>query len=403
MTRPTDGCISIYDYGYTSAHDVGQTINVNGQLISYFSGIEALYYDSNENEWLDLDLCSSWSDQAWCLFNDPRPAWVDEKVHSSANPAAAPGMNGNDYMFYTVAHWEGDVGCVGLGKNTQPNDALNPRWQDMGPVVCNTVQSREIGDTLAIDAEFFRDFQGKPWMVYGSHFSGIWMVELDEQTMKIKSGTTSWSLDNVYCPPTDIAFRPRSAAQAALCGDKVDESGEFIHVAVGDRSDFFENQDLPVPSSTVEAAFIYPYNGYYYLFVNWGACCNQLDSTYNIRVGRTPNLKWPFKDKNGQIMGDGGGSLFFENKDLESNSEQFVGPGHAGILEYNNEFIFSFHFYSASNGGEGSAGYRKMEWDADGWPTVTKFLPNFMNGCSTNAGTPGTTTQGNGPPETTTV
>ena len=53
----------------------------------------------------------------------------------------------------------------------------------------------------------------------------------------------------------------------------------------------------------VEAAYVWPKRvdgiGYYYLFVNWGACCSGVDSTYEIRVGRSTNPMGPFLDKNG--------------------------------------------------------------------------------------------------------
>jgi len=64
----------------------------------------------------------------------------------------------------------------------------------------------------------------------------------------------------------------------------------------------------------VEAAYVWPkvVNSiqYYYLFVNWGACCSGgVNSTYQIRVGRSStNPLGPFNDKNGVDMMNGGGS-----------------------------------------------------------------------------------------------
>ena len=46
-------------------------------------------------------------------------------------------------------------------------------------------------------------------------------------------------------------------------------------------------------SNTEEASFLYQHGGYYYLFCNWGGCCAGVDSTYNIRVGRSTNVSGP--------------------------------------------------------------------------------------------------------------
>ena len=45
-------------------------------------------------------------------------------------------------------------------------------------------------------------------------------------------------------------------------------------------------------------------DGYYYLFVNWGLCCQGVNSTYNVRVGRstTPSV---FRDKSDVLMANG--------------------------------------------------------------------------------------------------
>jgi arabinan endo-1,5-alpha-L-arabinosidase len=287
------------------------------------------------------------------------------------------------WMAWTVADWEADKACVALGENTA-SDPSKPRWEDRGPIVCSTKTTTGLGDTLAIDAEFFTDFSGKTWLVYGSHFSGIWIVELDPNTRKIKSGTTEWSKANTYCPSLSGT---RSTSQAQLCGNTENLNGEFRHVAIGTRENYWENQHLPIPASLVEAAFIYPHNGFYYLFVNWGACCKGLDSSYEIRVGRTDSLDKPFLDKAGVSMGDGGGTSFFANTDsgAAAGQEKFTGPGHPGIYKHTDgEYVFTFHFYSSTSGNPGgSVGQRKLLWDAQGWPVLTKDLPNFMGGCST--------------------
>ena len=83
----------------------------------------------------------------------------------------------------------------------------------------------------------------------------------------------------------------------------------------------------------IEASFIYKKGQYYYLFVNWFGCCNGIDSTYEIHMGRSLHVNGPYVDKNGIDMREGGGSLLLQEEG------RFIGPGHAGILQGITDFI----------------------------------------------------------------
>src|SRR5205823_486074 len=118
-------------------------------------------------------------------------------------------------------------------------------------------------------------------------------------------------------------------------------------------------------TSTEEGAFVYKYNGYYYLFVNFGGCCSGVDSTYNIRVGRSASITGPYVDKNNVSMLSGGGTMLLES------TGRFIGPGHAGILNDNGTYWFTYHYYDGNGGGAAKLAVNKLQWGADGWPTVT--------------------------------
>ena len=61
----------------------------------------------------------------------------------------------------------------------------------------------------------------------------------------------------------------------------------------------------------IEAPYVHKNNGFYYLFVNWFGCCNGVDSTYEIHIGRSNSITGPYVDKNGVDMRLGGNMFFF--------------------------------------------------------------------------------------------
>jgi len=124
-------------------------------------------------------------------------------------------------------------------------------------------------------------------------------------------------------------------------------------------------------NSSIEASFIYQHGGYYYLFVNWGTCCSGINSTYNIRVGRSTSITGPYVDRKGLNMVSSGGSMFLES------TARYVGPGQAGILSDNGTNWFTYHYYDGNNGGTATLGLAPLTWSADGWPKVTNDWSAF--------------------------
>jgi arabinan endo-1,5-alpha-L-arabinosidase len=188
---------------------------------------------------------------------------------------------------------------------------------------------------MAIDPSVFRGPDGTLFMAFGSHWTGIWIVELDPLTGHLApEANRAWSRDNPA----------------------------FHQVAKGPPTEEFPD------GGAIEAAFVYRYGDYYYLFVNWGICCNGVNSTYNIRVGRSLSPTGPYLDQDGVDMIDREGSLVLESEG------RYIGPGHAGILPYRQDgqikYIFTFHFYDGEHDGKATLGMRELIWQ-DGWPVVT--------------------------------
>jgi arabinan endo-1,5-alpha-L-arabinosidase len=217
-------------------------------------------------------------------------------------------LNGEYYLYYSVSSWGQYVSAVGL--LTSPT--LNPnspdyQWTDRGMVV----HSSEGEDLNAIDPGVIHAPDGTLWICYGSYHGNIELVELNPKT-GLRLATNS--------PVTIIA-----------------------------------NQS--------EASDIIFHDKYFYLFVNHGSCCQGSNSTYNIRVGRSPKITGPYFDRFGEPMTQGGGTLFLaaEGKD--------IGPGHFGLLVDDGVEKFSCH-YEAELGRNGRSilDLRPLLWTLDGWP-----------------------------------
>jgi arabinan endo-1,5-alpha-L-arabinosidase len=244
------------------------------------------------------------------------PAWAAEAV-----PANRGGLDfwapdvirlGDRYLlYYSVSTFGKNTSAIALATNPTL-DPADPAflWTDQGIVI----QSNDKSDFNTIDPAAILDADGKLWMSFGSFWSGIRLIELDPKTGK------------------------RIAADSP------------VHSLA--RSD------------SIEASYIFRHGDYYYLFVNWGTCCRGADSTYNIRVGRCRAITGPYLDKEGKDLRTGGGTL------LLATDGQFIGPGHAGIIQENDKFWMSMHFYDGSRRGAGTLAIRPLSWDAEGWPVV---------------------------------
>ena len=242
------------------------------------------------------------------------PAWTTNTIQGNNGTFWAPDVVhlGNRYLlYYAVSTWGKRTSAIGLATNATL-DPADPdyAWKDEGPVIQTTDQS----DCNAIDPAITLDNDGKLWLAYGSYWTGIKLVELDPATGK-RRATNS--------PISSLAY-----------------------------------------NSSIEASYIYHHEGFYYLFVNWGQCCQGVRSTYNIRIGRAQNITGPYHDKEGVDMLAGGGSLFL------GSVGPLIGPGHAGIITADGKDWLSCHFYDGTREGSRTLAILPLRWDAAGWPEV---------------------------------
>jgi arabinan endo-1,5-alpha-L-arabinosidase len=224
-------------------------------------------------------------------------------------------FNGRWHLYYSVSSWGRNRSAIGVAVNkTIDVRGSDYKWVDGGIVI----ESHRSDNYNAIDPAVFVDEDNRVWLAFGSFWSGIKLIEIDPKTGKrISSDSPIYSLASA-------------------------------------------------PNGEIEAPFIYKRGKYYYLFVNYGLCCRGISSTYNVRVGRSKDIRGPYLDKDGRDMLNGGGSLFLKSDKGE------IGPGHIGIFKHQGVEYCSYHFYDPARGGLPSLSIRRIQWDTNDWLIVLK-------------------------------
>ena len=286
------------------------------------------YTNGGVSQWSSKDMVN-WRREAPVFTTTP--AWV---------PEAVPGFRGVGFWAPDIilhkGMWHLYYSASAFGKNTSAigltiNKTLNPaspdyKWVDQGMVV-KSVPGRDLWN--AIDPNIAFDEKGTPWMSFGSFWNGIKLFKLSED-MKTIAQPEEWYT---------IAARQR----------------DFTKVADGNAGG---------ASAAVEGPFIFKKDNYYYLFISWDRCCAGLQSTYNIRVGRSEKITGPYLDKEGVDLAKGGGTLVLGGDVTEPKT--VFALGHNSAYTFDGTDYLVFHKYVQ----EGSRlGIEKLGW-VDGWPVI---------------------------------
>jgi arabinan endo-1,5-alpha-L-arabinosidase len=118
--------------------------------------------------------------------------------------------------------------------------------------------------------------------------------------------------------------------------------------------------DRGSPPNAIEAATISVHDGDYYLFASFDSCCQGLNSTYNVRVGRSDSVTGPYVGRDGTPMLEGGGTQLLETDGTR------IGPGGESA---SNGYL-AWHYYDGAAAGAPRLAISRLDWDADGWPVV---------------------------------
>jgi arabinan endo-1,5-alpha-L-arabinosidase len=244
------------------------------------------------------------------------PSWFKEAVPGSSWVWApdVTRFGGRYLLYYSVSTFGSNRSCIGLATNTTL-DPSHPdyKWLDQGAVIC----SDRYDDWNAIDPNFVVDGGDQPWLAFGSFWSGIKLAQLDPRTGKLMAGRRNL---------IPLASRPLSHA--------------------------------------VEAPFLVHHGDYFFLFLSFDRCCQGVDSTYKVMVGRSLSVTGPYIDRRGASLLEGGGTQVL------STQGRVRGPGHNAVLRDGKRTWFVHHFYDADFHGARTLQIRPLHWDDDGWPRV---------------------------------
>ena len=256
-----------------------------------------------------------------CLLTD-KPAWVKGALPSNDGAYWAPDFVDHDRIIYSVADdfETGEKSCLGLVLQTETG-----LWRDRGrPLVCLTT-GEDSPEASVIDPSIFTAPDGPSYLVTGGGVIRIAEIDRDAEDLAL---------------PEDL------------------EGPGWTDIAIGPIEDRDER-------GWVEAAHIVARDGYFYLFVNWGACCRGAGSTYEIRVGRANTPHGPYVDSAGTPLMQGGGAL------LGGGGGWLRGPGHSSVRRTKAGDVLSFHYYDARRGGLPWIGEVYLDWRA-GWPDIRR-------------------------------
>jgi len=227
------------------------------------------------------------------------------------------------HLYYAVSSFGSQNSAIGLATNaTLDPNSPDYEWVDQGEVL----RSKPGDKWNAIDPNLVLDENGEPWLVWGSFWQGIWMRKIELSTGQLDQN--------------DSTVR---------------------HLA--DRSTGPDN------TAAIEAPFIISRNGKWYLFVSFDQCCQGIDSTYNVRVGRSDTLTGPYLDRDNVPLTEGGGTPVL------SAYGRWKGPGHNGILLEDGTYWMVYHAYDAKQIGISKVRIESITWDSNGWPTLPSQTP----------------------------
>ncbi len=219
---------------------------------------------------------------------------------------------GNKYVLhYSMSVWGGEWTC-GIGAATA--DKPEGPFTDHGKLF----RSNEINVQNSIDP-FYIEEGGKKYLFWGS-FSGIYYIELTDDGLAVKEGST-----------------PQQVAGKAYEGTYIHKKGD-----------------------------------YYYLFASIGSCCEGLNSTYTTVVARSENLFGPYVDKSGRRMLDNNHEV------LIHKNNAFVGAGHNSEIvtdKAGSDWVL-YHAVSTKNPAGRVLMLDKVTWD-NGWPSVAGDSPSI--------------------------
>jgi arabinan endo-1,5-alpha-L-arabinosidase len=241
-----------------------------------------------------------------------KPSWITTTDPGNPNHLWAPEVRyfgGKFHLYYSASRFGSKQSCIGHA--TRASLGSGPDWVDDGEaLLCSNLGGNQ-HDYNAIDPSPFEGEDGQIWLAFGSFWGGLKLVRLDEDGRR-------------------------------------------------DGPDFFS---LATRANTaVEAPQLHYRAPYYYLFESVDSCCQGVNSTYKIMVGRASDVEGPYVDVAGGSLAEGAGSLVL------SGGARWRGPGHNAILVDGARTYNVYHSYDADSNGVPTLRIADLTWTDDGWP-----------------------------------
>lgn len=206
--------------------------------------------------------------------------------------------------------------------------------------------------TNAIDPAVFYDENGNLWMIYGSWFGGLYMLELDEKT-----GLRDYNVKYETKANVSDAYMGIRAAG----GDFSSGEGPYIEYMVDPNTG----------------------KGYYYLFVSYGYFNS--NGGYNMRIFRSENPSGPYIDQNGNSaiytrgVGDANtkgviGERLMSNYQWSCNDRPFKAQGHnSALMDDDGKLYVVYHTKFDDAYGFHEVRVHQMFINEDGWLTAAPY------------------------------
>lgn len=287
---------------------VGDTFTHDPSVIKNQDGYW-LFFTSN-----GISMCHSTDGKSWTwrrnIFGQNLNWWKTYVPTKKDFNIWAPEIiekDGKYYLYYSISTFGSRVSCIGLATCT---NLKKPKWVDEGLVI----NSNNFTPYNAIDPSIVKA-DDKWYMAFGSWSEGLYIVELDSNTMK---------------PVHDV--KPQKIATRNMA------------------------------ANAIEGCCIWnPGNGWYYLFASYDKCCAGINSTYNIRYGRGKTVTGPYIDEDGKEMLLGGGTVVL------SSYNNKIGPGGQSIFKTDDGYALAFHYYDKNFNGRSTLSILDLKLGSDGW------------------------------------
>ena len=232
-------------------------------------------------------------------------------------------------LYYTLGAGGYYSDYTGIGVCTSPTP-YGP-WTHYGKLF----DSGEIGVRNSIDPFVFVE-DGHVYMTWGSG-DGIWICELDETGTALKGG-----------------LEAQKEAKRQIAAYNI-----------------FEN-------SNYEASFIQKHDGYYYLYLSTGSCCDGIRSTYKTVVGRSESLYGPYVGSNGRPIdtANRGDTV------VQPHKRFGMGTGHCAVVQDDKGYDWLiYHSYCPFAETEVQKNTRtlyidRLYWNEKGYPEVQDTYPS---------------------------